>query len=151
MKKIQMKIHTVLFDAETFGITGKSLKMLRNAIADNLHDEILVLEIPTEYILCGFLLLNRTKGTAVWSGDGFRTDKGGEGGRGYSAATRMMDIFGIRYLSLFSESSRNHFKNALAIQDEIEQAKTLLSASNKVADEFGEEEYNCVYEVTPWY
>ena len=101
-----MRANTLIFDQSTFGITGKSLKMLRNAIADNLRNKKLVIQIQTNDICCGFLVLDKTNNSATWSGDGFRTDRGGEGGRGYAAATKMMDTFGVRYLELYSQETQ---------------------------------------------
>lgn len=147
-----MKINKVIFDQSTFGTTGKSLKMLRNALVNNLHDEILVIEIPTNDILCGFLVVNKNEKTATWSGDGFRTDKGGEGGRGYKAAEKMLEVFGIRYLNAFTEEAIQQFKDATAIySSETELSAALLKACNKVMEEFEEEEFKCVYDTPPMY
>lgn len=145
-----MKADTLVFDNSTFGITEKSFKMLRNAIVDNLHDEILVIEIPTGGITCGFLLLNKTKNSATWSGDGFRHDRGGEGGRGYVSAHKMLDMFGLQYSNIFTEGTIQSFKDALICsEDKLERA--LLRASNRIAEEFEDDEYICVYNIAPCY
>ena len=147
-----MKAYKLIFDRSTFGITSKSLKMLRNAIADNIHDEILVVEIPTTDICSGFLLLNKTASTATWSGDGFRHDKGGEGGRGYLAAHKMLDVFGIRYLNVFPTETIKMFEKVLdGCNSEAELSRELLKACNKAAENFNDDEFKCVYEVAPWY
>ena len=147
-----MKAHKLIFDQSTFGITGKSLKMLRNAICDNLRNKMIVAQVPTNDILCGFLVLNQTNGTATWSGDGFRTDRGGEGGRGYAAAIKMMETFCIHPNELYSEETKKAFHGALAIRtSDAELAKELLAACNKAAEEFDEEDYKSYYEITPWY
>jgi len=147
-----MKAHKLIYDQATFGITGKSLRMLRNAIADNLHDKILVLEIPTGDILCGFLVLNKEKGTATWSGDGFRTDRGGEGGRGYAAAHKLLDVFGLKYLCMFPNDVVKSLGEAIAIRtSDVQLDRELLKACNKIAEGFSDEEFKCVYETTPWY
>lgn len=140
-----MKINKVIFDPDTFGITGKSLKMLRNALVDNLHDEILVVEVPTGSITCGFLILNKTRLTATWSGDGFRTDGGGEGGRGYKAAVRILEFFGIYCNEPLEPFETFYFQEA----DE----KRLLEGARQIAKEFDEEyeDYNCYYTKTPHY
>lgn len=147
-----MRVNTLILDQSSFGTTSKSLKMLRNAVADNLHDEILVLEIPTSDICSGFLLLNKTAKSATWSGDGFRHDKGGEGGRGYAAAHTMMDTFGIKYFKVYSPDAIQAVQNALAIRSsEIEMNKAMLNACNKIAEEFEDSKFKCMYETNPWY
>lgn len=145
-------IHKVIYDQATFGITSKSLQMLRNAIVDNLHDEIIVVEVPTNDICCGFVLLNKTTNTATWSGDGFRNDRGGEGGRGYKVALQLMDIFGIQHTGLATEEALNAFNNAFLLYTSEENLdKSLLNACNQAAEEFEENEYKCVYETAPRY
>jgi len=147
-----MKAHKLIFDQSTFGVTGKSLRLLRNALASNLRDKILVVEVPTADILCGFLVLNQTNGTAIWSGDGFRTDKGGEGGRGYKAAHVLIETFGARCWNVYSEETIALFKNAVNIHtSEAEIGQELLKACNKAAEEFEDAEYQCLMEAIPGY
>jgi hypothetical protein len=140
-----MKITKVTFDESTFGSTGKSLRMLRNAVADTLHCKTLVLEIPTNDICCGFLVINKDDESAIWSGDGFRFDKGGEGGRGYLAAHKMLDTFGIKYFSVYSQEAITEFKKALNPLNDF------VGACNKVAEDFSEEYYKCAYDLIPYY
>ena len=85
----------IIVDEETFGITVKSLKMLRNELAQRINNNIRVYQINTSNICCGFLIMDFTDMEAVWSGDGFRTDNGGEGGAGYRSAQALLKIFGI--------------------------------------------------------
>jgi len=85
----------VVFDENTFGITQKSLKMLRNALAESIHHSTAVIEVPTSDMTCGFLIVDRDANEAVWSGDGFRTDNGGEGGAGYKSALALLRLFGF--------------------------------------------------------
>ena len=144
-------MHTLIVDQETFGITGKSLKMLRDSIMKNFDDEILVIEVPTEQILCGFLVLNKTTGTAYWSGDGFRVDKCGEGGRGYQTAKKMLDLFGIRWLNTFDVEACIRFGQALEIREEINMCKALLSAINEIEREFTDDDYKIVSKSNPLY
>ena len=87
--------YTVLFDESTFGITAKSLKMLRNTLAERFNHRIAVIEVPTDQICCGFLLLDQDTREAVFTGDGFRTDGAGEGGAGYKSARAYLDLFGM--------------------------------------------------------
>jgi hypothetical protein len=148
-----MTVDSIVYDLSSFGITGKSLRVLRNAIVDNIKDEIAVVQIQTDDILCGFLLLNKTKRTAVWSGDGFRTDNGGEGGRGYKAAIKMLDSFGLNYDYLLSDSSAIAFKQALIYkEDEAAFYQGLLWATNDVSRNVGRfSDFKCIYDKIPSY
>lgn len=147
-----MKPNRVIFNVDTFGITNKSLKMLRNTIAESVNHEIVVVEIPTNDICCGFLVLNKTIGTATWSGDGFRHDRGGEGGRGYAKAHIMLEMFGVKTLNIFSQSTSNMFGSLLnGPYEEEELSKRLLQACERVTKEFDESEYLRPCETTPWY
>jgi len=83
-------------DQEALGITERSLKVLRDEIARRVDDDLMVLEIPTSEITCGYLILDRTLNEAVFTGDGFRTDGGGEGSAGYRAAEAYLDIFRLK-------------------------------------------------------
>lgn len=85
----------LIYNEETWGITYKSLEMLRNELAQRVYHEIAVIEIPTNVLCCGYLILDKTTGEAIWTGDGFRMDKAGEGGAGYKSAWALFDIFGL--------------------------------------------------------
>ncbi len=89
-------ITQVIFDQRTFGITQASLKILRDAIAERISSEIAVVEIAMNELCCGYLVIDKTSNIAVYTGDGFRTDFGGEGGAGYASANALFDLFGIR-------------------------------------------------------
>ena len=86
----------VSMNQEALGITERSLKVLRDQIARRVDDDLMVLEIPTSDITCGYLIVDRTLNEAVFTGDGFRTDGGGEGGAGYRAAQAYLDIFRLK-------------------------------------------------------
>lgn len=86
----------VSLDENALGITERSLRNLRNEVARRLDHELIVLEIPTSEITCGYLIIDRTANEAVFTGDGFRTDGGGEGGAGYRAARACLAVFGIK-------------------------------------------------------
>ena len=93
----------VSMNQEALGITERSLKVLRDEIARRVDHDLMVLpawladrEIPTSDITCGYLILDRTLNEAVFIGDGFRTDGGGEGGAGYRAAQAYLDIFRLK-------------------------------------------------------
>jgi len=86
----------LILDEDTLGITGRSLKALRDEIARRADHELLVLEISTSDITCGYLVVDRTASEAVFTGDGFRTDGGGEGSAGYRASQVILKTFGLR-------------------------------------------------------
>jgi len=86
----------VRLDQDSLGITERSLKVLRDEIARRVDHDLMVLEIPTSDITCGYLIVDRTLNEAVFTGDGFRTDGGGEGGAGYRAAEAYLDLFRLK-------------------------------------------------------
>ena len=83
----------MVLDLNTLGITYRSLRLLRNEIARRVDHDLLVVEVPTTHLTSGYLIIDRTANEAVFTGDGFRTDGGGEGGAGYRAAEAYLDIF----------------------------------------------------------
>jgi len=91
-----MEIKQIIFDENSFGITQRSLKVLRNTLSRSIDQHIAVVEIPTNDLCCGYLILNRDTGVATFTGDGFRIDGGGEGGAGYRSAQALMTLFGIK-------------------------------------------------------
>lgn len=90
-----MTITHVVFDRSTFGITANSLKMLRNALAEKVTHRIAVYEVPTDELCCGYMILDYEWSNATWTGDGFRTDREGEGGAGYKSAEALFSIYRI--------------------------------------------------------
>jgi len=91
-----MKIRQVVFEERAFGITQRSLQMLRDTLARSIDHHVAMFEVSTNDLCCGFLVLNRDTGTVTFTGDGFRTDGGGEGGAGYRSARALLDLFGVR-------------------------------------------------------
>jgi hypothetical protein len=91
-----MRIRRVVFEERAFGITQRSLQMLRDTLARSIDQHVAVFEVSTNDLCCGYLILNRDTGTVTFTGDGFRTDGGGEGGAGYRSAHALLDLFGIR-------------------------------------------------------
>lgn len=87
---------SVSLDENALGITERSLRNLRNEVARRLDHELIVLETPTSEITCGYLIIDRTANEAVFTGDGFRTDGGGEGGAGYRAAQAYLNVFCVK-------------------------------------------------------
>jgi len=91
-----MKVSKVYFDPDSFGITQRSLVMLRNALAHRFLHSIAVVEVRTSDLCLGYFIFDENLGEAVWTGDGFRSDYGGEGGAGYITAEILLSIYGIR-------------------------------------------------------
>jgi len=85
----------ILIDENTLGYTEPSLRRLRNELARRIDHKIVVHQIQTESICAGFLIVDYTVKEAVWSGDGFRTDGGGEGGAGFKSVEALFTIFNI--------------------------------------------------------
>ncbi|MEJ2717416.1 MAG: hypothetical protein P8182_09800 [Deltaproteobacteria bacterium] len=88
-------MYTLIFDESTFGNTERSLKMLRDVLVHRIDRHIAVIEVPSDHLCCGFLVLDKDAKEAVFVGDGFRTDNGGEGGAGYKSAKALLNLFGI--------------------------------------------------------
>ncbi len=84
-----------IYDENTLGTPQKSLKMLRDALAARINHRIVVVEIPTNNMCCGYLILDRDDNVALFTGDGFSTDNHGEGGDSYRSAQALFTLFGI--------------------------------------------------------
>lgn len=87
----------MFFEEHAMGITQSSLRVLRDALANSYNHEIAVIQVSTAPFLCGFLVLDKDAASATFTGDGFRTDHGGEGGAGYQSALLLFDLFGITF------------------------------------------------------
>jgi hypothetical protein len=59
MKEV-MKLERVYFDVNSFGVTQRSLKILRDALAERLKNYIAVVEVPTNDLCCGFFIFDKT-------------------------------------------------------------------------------------------
>ncbi len=86
----------IIYDENTLGITQNSLKMLRDTLAAKINHHIAAFEIPTSDLCCGFLILDKDTDEAIFTVDGFRQDRAGEGGAGYKTAEILFRLFGIR-------------------------------------------------------
>ena len=99
-----MKIKNIVLDENSLGVTQRSLKVLRDTLSRCIDQHIALVEVPTNDLCCGYLILNRDTGVATFTGDGFRTDGGGEGGAGYRSAQALIRLFGLRpYLNWYDE------------------------------------------------
>jgi hypothetical protein len=85
----------LVYDENTLGTPQNSLKMLRDTLAARINHRIAVVEIPTNNVCCGYLILDGDDNVAVFTGDGFSTDKEGERGAGYRSAQALFTLFGI--------------------------------------------------------
>jgi len=140
------KIKVIKYNPENSGITGKSLRELRNALCATINSAAIVVEVITHGILCGFLVIDRTNDVAYWSGDGFRTDSGGEGGRGYKAAVKMIESFGhnLQFVADFTD-------DPIVIDNDHEHNKReLLSIANIIYDS-DDASFKCLAEIIPHY
>jgi len=90
-----MNVTRIDFDPSSFGITQKSLKMLRDLLATQGHHRLAVVEVPTNDLCCGFFIFDWDYQRATWTGDGFRTDRQGEGGAGMLTAELLLAVFNL--------------------------------------------------------
>jgi len=132
------RIKNIIIDEDTFGITQGSLRMLRNALARNINQYIVIFEVPTNNLRCGFMILNKNTCMATFTGDGFRVDGGGEGEAGYKSAYTLFGLFGIGvYL---------YYRDPVDIDGLLYKGKTFikqkfLAIAQNLANNLKEEQY----------
>jgi hypothetical protein len=141
-----MEVRRVNFDVDSFGITQGSLKMLRDALAQGIAHPIKVVEVPTNDLCCGFFIFNRELGSAVWTGDGFRTDRAGEGGAGYRSAEVLFDLYGLKVISWEPLNIEEVY-----VLSEEKVSRLLLGLAQKIADEIDDGDFQLPLERTPGY
>jgi len=90
-----MEVSEVVYDPGSFGVTCKSLSILKAALADSVSKRIAVVEVPASHCSCGFYIFEKESGKATWTGDGFRHDGRGEGGAGYYSARQLLKQYFI--------------------------------------------------------
>jgi len=142
-----MEINHIIFNPNTFGITQKSLKMLRDALAEKVNHRIVVVEVPTDDVCCGYFIFDWELQNATWTGDGFRTDGGGEGGAGYRSAKVLFSLFGIW---LIHHSEQVNCKEIYSLQKGQTQ-RQLKALAAKIASEIIQEEFFKPRERQPGY
>ena len=142
-----MRVVYVNFREETFGITQTSLKMLRDKLARAIDHRLAVFEIPTSDLCCGFLILDWEEESATFTGDGFRVDRGGEGGAGYKTAEVLFRLFGIRAFPC------DEFLNTteLCRGDHAFIEKNLLNFAQKLGDVVLDSEFRKPLKTNPEY
>lgn len=95
--RVAINLRRVIHDPNAMGVTQRSLKNLRDTIAQKLDHQIAVIEVPTTDECCGFMIFDWDTKSATFTGEGFRLDECGEGGAGYKTAKALFRIFGIQY------------------------------------------------------
>ena len=80
---------------DSMGYTQKSLQNLRNELSRRIDHKVSVFQYSSNNICCGHIIIDKTSNEIVLTGDGFRTDGGGEGGSGYNSAQKLFHLFGI--------------------------------------------------------
>jgi hypothetical protein len=141
-----MEVRQVNFDVNSFGITQMSLKMLRDALAQGMAHHIKVVEVPTNDLCCGFFIFDRELRSAVWTGDGFRTDRAGEGGEGYRSAEALFNLYGLKVISWDPVNIEEVY-----VLSEEKVDCLLLGVAQKIADEIGYGDFQLPLERTPGY
>ena len=91
----------IKFDINSFGITQKSLDNLKNELLTRARDKIAIIGVPTSHLCFGYLIIDKDKDEAIWTGDGFRIDRNGEGGAGYKTAETLFHILGLSDSSIY--------------------------------------------------
>lgn len=135
-----MKLEKLIHDPEACGKTLVSLKMLRDAIAEGFKHRIAVLQLDSSNLTCGFLVLDLDTNSGVWSGDGFRADRAGEGGAGYRTAEVIFRIFGID-LIYFDFADLGEYVRLLYENQDEEAGKFLLDTMAKIALDVEDSEF----------
>jgi len=131
-----MEITHIVFNPNTFGITQKSLKMLRNVLAEKVNRRIAVVEVATNDICCGYFIFDWELQNATWTGDGFRFDGGGEGGAGYKSAKVLFQFFGVS-TNLWEQVNFDEIYSL----DEGETQQQLKALAQKIAGGISDEEF----------
>jgi hypothetical protein len=141
-----MNITHVVYDINTFGITLRSLKMLRDALAEKIYHRIVVAEVPTNDQCCGYFIFDWEWKNATWTGDGFRKDRRGEGGAGYRTAEMLLKIFGLWTINW---DIVNIDKIYALPEEQIE--KELKRAAQEIVDNIPDRDFNRPSEKKPEY
>lgn len=149
--------YTFIWNEDSWGITQESLKNLRDELCFRIKNKICIIQIETSSYVCGFFIIDKTRKQVVFTGDGFRLDKGGEGGAGYRTAEVLLNhIFGISYFIEIdsSESIRATMSSSFGreVSDEglVDLTKSVLKA--ELAKVFDDElEFVIVFDKNPEY
>lgn len=135
--------YTFLWNEDSWGITYKSLKNLRDELCVRIKNEICLVQIETSSYVCGFFIIDKTMRQTVFTGDGFRLDKGGEGGAGYNTAEILLNhVFGISHFieidssELIRATMDSGFGREVSDEGLVDLTKSVLKTElSKVFDE----------------
>ncbi len=141
-----MKVTNVDFKKESFGIAKTSLKVLRNAIAENCGGEIAVVQVPTNDICCGYFIYVPIYDKVIFAGDGFRLDGGGEGGAGQNTAECLFKIFGIEPIEI-----ENKDLSGIYSDDDTAIKAFLLKIAKEIAEYLDSRDFSVPLKQTPQY
>lgn len=163
----------VWWDPASEGITSKSLLNLRTALVGAYHKPAVVALVETSDMTCGFLVvvketlirsinflssgIDYSTLRATWTGDGFRLDEGGEGGRGMRAARNLLDLFGHSRHLIMGEPWHWELKSAapgnLDPYVEIEKDKfaSLCAMTKNVIEDLIPEDFRRAADIPPQY
>jgi len=86
---------TLIYDENALVVAERSLRVLRDALAERINHRIVVVEIPSNDAHCGYLIIDGDNNEAVFTGIGFRTDRKEEGGAGFRSAQALFALYGI--------------------------------------------------------
>lgn len=86
------------YDPQAVGISQLSLIRLRDVLVEKFNIWTVVVRIPTDEGIYGYLVVSKALRYACWTGDGFRVDKCGEGETAAKTADSLLTIFGIHVL-----------------------------------------------------
>ncbi len=109
-------------------------------------DHIAVVEVPTNNLCCGFFIFNLESNCAVWTGDGFRTDRCGEGGAGYRSAKALFDIYGIKVIPWDSVNMEEIY---VYPKEKVEEF--LISLARSIGKEIDSKSFQIPIERKPYY
>jgi len=132
----------IIFSEDSFGITQKSLEILRDALANSLRQNIAVVQVDTNDLCCGFFIFNPALGIVTWTGDGFRTDRGGEGGAGYKSAEALVGLFGLR-ITISDVRLDEQISRILSTGNHEEIEAALRALAKEVAGGLINEDFRC--------
>jgi hypothetical protein len=141
-----MIVTHVVYDPSTFGITQRSLKMLRDTISEKVKHRIVVVQIPTDDICCGYFIFDWEWQNATWTGDGFRTDEGGEGGAGFKSA----EIF-FKFFKIWPIACERMDLNRIYILKEPDQKVEFLKLAQEIANALNDEDFKRPVDNIPEY
>jgi len=123
------------YDPAAEGISQLSLTRLRDVLVEKFNIPIVVIKIPTDEGIFGYLVISKALRYACWTGDGFREDGRGEGGRATNSSYALLTIF-HRDILTYHEAVNLSEGQVLIANGEVHKGKVvLLQQFQKVFDE----------------